>query len=103
MRASLALLVGYLTLGQGVDATALTYDRVVHDMRRAAEAMQAATDTDRERTADTCSAPPIRSALDTVTRPTTVQMSHVVCRASVCTRIAVPFKVVSKRLRLRRS
>ena len=102
MRASLTLLEEYQTIGQGVDAKALTYDRVVHDLKRAAEAIQAATETVRERTAYTCSAPPIRSSLDTVTRPTTVQISHVVCRASVCTCIAVTCRVVSKRHRLRR-
>ena len=70
--ASIALLEADQAFGQGDDGKALTYDRVVHELKTAADAKEAAMDTDHERTADTWSAPPIHSSWDIDNRPTTV-------------------------------
>ena len=102
VKASIAHLEACHAFGQGDDDKALTYDRVVHALKIAAESLEAARATDHECTVHTCSAPPIHSSLDTVQRFTTVRIAHLVCRANECTCIAVPCRVASERCRLRR-
>ena len=72
MKCELNVLEGYLAFGQSENGEAPTYERVVYDLKAAAEAKKAAMDTDHERTADTWSAPPIHSSWDIDNRPTTV-------------------------------
>ena len=80
MKQELNVLEGYLAFGQGVNGESPTYERVVYDLKTAAEAKKAAMDTDHERTADTWSAPPIHSSWDIDNRPTTVPCRLVTTR-----------------------